>query len=86
MSIFLFQALQFIQTVLIQFSISTVCTVSKSKTIPFQKIQFRISTQLKCKYSLIVKNISISSDSVIQTVLIKTIQFSRSMQLGLFNQ
>ena len=33
-----------------------------SKTVQFQIIQF--STQFKCKYSLIVKNISISSYSV----------------------
>ena len=32
-----------------------VSTVSMSKTVPFQTIQFSISTQLKCKYSLIVK-------------------------------
>ena len=30
----------------------------------FQTIQFSISMQFKCKYSLIVKNISISSYSV----------------------
>ena len=30
----------------------------------FQTIQFNISIQFKCKYSLIVKNISISSYSV----------------------
>ena len=34
------------------------------KTVLFQTIQFNISTQFKCKYSLIVKNISISSYSV----------------------
>ena len=34
------------------------------KMVLFQTIQFRISTQFKCKYSLIVKNISISSYSV----------------------
>ena len=45
----------------IQFSVSTV---SISKTVKFQKIQFSISMQFKCKYSLIVKNISISSYSV----------------------
>ena len=33
-------------------------------TILFQKIQLSISTQFKCKYGLIVKNISISSYSV----------------------
>ncbi len=31
------------------------------KTVPFQRIQFSISTKFKCKYGLIVKNISISS-------------------------
>ena len=36
----------------IQFSVSTV---SMSKTVQFQTIQFSISTQFKCKYSLIVK-------------------------------
>ena len=40
----------------IQFSVSIV---SMSKTVLFQIIQFSISTQFKCKYSLIVKNISI---------------------------
>ena len=45
----------------IQFSVRTV---SMSKTVPFQTIQFSISMQFKCKYSLIVKNISISSYSV----------------------
>ena len=34
------------------------------KIVLFQTIQFRISMQFKCKYSLIVKNISISSYSV----------------------
>ena len=41
--------------VTIQFSVSTV---SISKTVQFQTIQFSISTQFKCKYILIVKNIS----------------------------
>ena len=45
----------------IQFIVSTV---SMLKTVQFQRIQFTISTQFKCKYSLIVKNISISSNSV----------------------
>ena len=35
-----------------------------SKTVLFQIIQFSISTQFKCKYCLIVKNISISNYSV----------------------
>ena len=34
------------------------------KPVPFQIIQFSISTQFKCKYSLIVKNISILNYSV----------------------
>ena len=45
----------------IQFSISTV---SMSKTVQFQIIQFSISMRFKYKYSLIVKNTSISSYSV----------------------
>ena len=45
----------------IQFSISTV---SMSKMVQFQIIQFSKSRQFKCKYSLIVKIISISSYSV----------------------
>ena len=39
-------------------------TVSMTKTVPFQIIQFSIRTQFKCKYGLIVRNISISSYSV----------------------
>ena len=34
------------------------------KIVLFQTIQFRKSTQLKCKFTQIVKNISISSYSV----------------------
>ena len=34
------------------------------KIVLFQTIQFRISTQFKCKNNLIVKNISISSYSI----------------------
>ena len=48
-----------------------------SKTVQFQIIKFSISTQFKGKYSLIVKNISISSYSV----LIQLIQFSISTDL-----
>ena len=47
--------------IIIQFSVSKV---SMSKTVQFQIIQFSISTQFKYKYSLIVKNISISNYSV----------------------
>ena len=45
----------------IQFSISTVLL---SKTAQFKIIQFSINTLFKYKYSLIVKNISISTYSV----------------------
>ena len=61
---FLFQTIQFNQAVIyitIQF---TVITVSMSKTVQFQIIQFSIRTQFTCKYGLIVKNISISNYSV----------------------
>ena len=47
--------------IIIQFSVSTV---SMSETVLFEIIQFSISTQFKCKYGLIVKNIFISSYSV----------------------
>ena len=46
---------------IIQFSVSTV---SMSKTVQFQITQFSINAQFKCQYSLILKNISISSFSV----------------------
>ena len=42
--------------IIIHFGVSTV---SMSKTVQFPIIQFNINTQFKCKYSLIVKNISI---------------------------
>ena len=51
------------------------------KIVLFQTIQFSISTQLKCKYNLIVKNISISNYSVLR----KTTPFGISMPLVLFN-
>ena len=56
-----------------------------SKIVPFQTIQFSISTQFKCKYSLIVKIFLFQAIPFSQTVLIQTIQFSISMQLVLFN-
>ena len=58
----------------IQFSVSTV---SMSKTIQFQTIQFSISMQFKCKYSLIVKNVFLAIQFS-QAVLIQLIQFSIS--------
>ena len=48
----------------IQFSVSTV---SMSKIVKFKTIQFIKSTLFKCKYSLIVKHISISSYSVLSS-------------------
>ena len=47
--------------VTIQLSVSTV---SMSKTVQFQTIQFSISTQFECKYGLIIRNIPISCYSV----------------------
>ena len=56
-----------------------------SKTVPFQTIQFRISTQFKYKYSLIVKTFLSQPIQFNQTVLIQTIQFSISMLWVLSN-
>ena len=71
MQIVLFQTVQFsISTdfVYTQLNVETiefgVSKFSMLKTVPFQTIPFSISTQFKCKYSLFVKNISISSYSV----------------------
>ena len=48
-----------------------------SKKVPFQAIQFSISTQFNCQKHLYFKAIQFS-----QTVLIQTIQFSISMQFS----
>ena len=53
-----------------------------SKPVPFQTIKFSISKQFKCKFSLIVKNISIQAIQFSQTILIQTIQFSTSLQFS----
>ena len=56
-----------------------------SKTVPFQTIQFSVSTQFKCKYTVYLsKAFLFQAIQFSQTVLIKTIQFSISMQLILF--
>ena len=52
---FLFQAIQFKQTVLIQTIQFSVSRVSVSKTVLFQAIQFSIDTQFKSKNSIIAK-------------------------------
>ena len=44
----------------------------------FQTIQFWLSTQFKCKYSLIVKKILFQAIQFSQAVLIQLIQFSIS--------
>ena len=49
----------------------SVITISVSKTVQFQIIQFSISMQFKCKYSLIVQNIYISSYSIYSSSYIK---------------
>ena len=57
-------------------------TVSMSKTVPFQTIQFNISMQFKCKYSFLYKTIqfSVSTVSMSKTVSFQTIQFGISTQ------
>ena len=56
-----------------------------SKTVPFQTIQFSISMQFKCKYTVYLsKTFLFQAIQFSQTVLIQTIQFSTSMQLVLF--
>ena len=59
----------------IQFSVSTF---SVSKTVQFQTIQFSISSQFKCKYSLIIKKILFRAIQFSQAILIQLIQFSIS--------
>ena len=49
-----------------------------SKTVQFQIIQFSISMQFKCKYSLTVKNILFQAIQFSQAILIQLIQFSIS--------
>ena len=49
-----------------------------SKTVQFQTIQFSISTQFKCKYSITVKTFLFLAIQFSQTVLIQQIQFSIS--------
>ena len=62
----------------IQFSVSTV---SGSKTVQFQTIQFSISMQFKCKYSLIIKIFLFLDIQFNHAVLIQLIQFSISTDL-----
>ena len=59
----------------IQFRVSTV---SMSKTVQFKTIQFSLSTQFECKYSLIVKKILFRAIQFSQTILIQLLQFSIS--------
>ena len=48
------------------------------KIVLFQAIHFRISTQFKCKYSLIVKTFLFQAIQFNQAVLIQLIQLSTS--------
>ena len=48
------------------------------KIVLFQTIQFSISMQFKCKYSLIVKKFLFQAIQFSQAVLIQIIQFSIS--------
>ena len=63
----------------IQFSVSTV---SMSKTVQFQIIQFSISSQFECKYSLILKTFLFRVIQFSQAVLIQLIQFSISIDFS----
>ena len=57
-----------------------------SKTVPFQTIQFSISKNFKCKYTVYFsKTFLFQAFQFSQTVLIQTIQLIISMQLVLFN-
>ena len=51
-----------------------------SKTVQFQIIQFNISVQFKCKYSLIVKNMY---SLIVKTFLFRAIQFSQAVLIQL---
>ncbi len=79
---FIFMQIVLFQT--IQFNISTQFNFQKHFHFKLFKqlyviIQLNISTQFKCKYSLILNNVSISSYSVY------SIHFSISILLVLFN-
>ena len=60
----------------IQFRVSTV---SMSKIVKFKTIQFSVSTQFKCKYSLIVKTFLFQANQFSQAILIQQLQFSISI-------
>ena len=54
-----------------------------SKIVPFQTVQFNISTQFECKYSVYLsKTFLFQAIQFSQTVLIQIIQFSISMQFS----
>ena len=54
-----------------------------SKTVPFQTIQFSISTQFECKYTVYLsKTFLFQAIQFSQIVLIQTIQFSISMHIS----
>ena len=55
-----------------------------SKTVPFQTIQFRLSTQFKLKYTVYLSKLfQFQAIQFNQTVPIQTIQFSISTQFYL---
>ena len=60
-----------------QFSVSTVLM---SKAVPFQTVQFSISTQFKCKYGLIGKTFLFQTIRFRQRVLVQTVQFGIGLQ------
>ena len=54
-----------------------------SKTVPFQTIQFTISTQFNCKYTIkLFKTFLFQAIQFSQTVVIQIIQFSEGMQFN----
>ena len=49
-----------------------------SKIVQFKTVQFSISTQFKCKYSLVVKTFLFQAIQFSQAILLQLIQFSKS--------
>ena len=57
-----------------------------SKTVPFQTIQFSISTQFKCKYTVYLSKMFLfQAIQLSQTVIIQIIPFNINIQLVLLN-
>ena len=74
---FYFKLVSFFKQLYITIQLS-VSTLSTSKPVQFQKIQFSTSTQFTCKCSLIVKKFLFLAINFNQAVLIQQIQFNIS--------